>query len=207
MLRVLVVDNRDSFVYNLVQLLHEDGRCCYEVHREGELPLERLDEFNALLLSPGPGLPGEAPEMMQLISQCAPTHSILGICLGHQAIAQAYGAELKQLGRPLHGHSSRLEICSDDPLLSHLPPETTIGRYHSWAVDEGTMPQELIPLAWASDPDGARHIMALRHRQYLVYGLQFHPESMITSHGAMYLSRWLDLTLEYRPSSASIPFP
>lgn len=198
MVHILVVDNRDSYVYNLVQLLREDDRCTYEIHRTGSVPLERICEFDGILLSPGPGLPEESEQMMWVLKHCAQTHCILGVCLGHQALGQVYGAQLEQLPSPLHGHPSALEGVEDDPLLNGLADGTIVGRYHSWVINADSLPDSLLPLAWASERDGARHIMALRHRTRPSYGVQFHPESMITESGRTYLTNWISLCLEHQ---------
>lgn len=198
MVHILVVDNRDSYVYNLVQLLREDERCTYEVHRTGQIPLERITEFDAILLSPGPGLPDESEQMMWLLEHCAPSHCILGVCLGHQALGISYGAKLEQLPAPLHGHPSALMNLDNHPLLSNLLEGTIIGRYHSWVVDASTLPDELIPMAWTQEADGVKHIMAMRHRSYPSYGVQFHPESMITESGRIYLTNWISICQEYK---------
>ena len=171
---LLVIDNRDSFVYNVVELLRSLPELTFEVIPEGELELSSLPEHDGLILSPGPGVPSEFPRMQALIRAEAGVKPILGICLGHQALAEHYGATLVQLPAPRHGHASALEVI--DPT-----------RYHSWAVDEASLPTCLVPTAYCADAGEGRVLMAMRHRTEPVWSVQFHPESMISEHGRAYL--------------------
>ena len=186
---LLVIDNRDSFVYNVVELLRSLPELTFEVIPEGELELSSLPEHDGLILSPGPGVPSEFPRMQALIRAEAGVKPILGICLGHQALAEHYGAILVQLPSPRHGHASALEVIDPtDSLVGAIPTGSLVGRYHSWAVDEASLPTCLVPTAYCADADEGRVLMAMRHCTDPVWSVQFHPESMISEHGCAYLS-------------------
>ena len=185
---LLVIDNRDSFVYNVVELLRSLPELTFEVIPEGELELSSLPEHDGLILSPGPGVPSEFPRMQALIRAEAGVKPILGICLGHQALAEHYGATLVQLPAPRHGHASALEVIDPaDSLVGAIPTGSLVGRYHSWAVDEASLPTCLVPTAYCADTGEDRVLMAMRHRTEPVWSVQFHPESMISEHGRAYL--------------------
>lgn len=189
MQHILVIDNHDSFVYNLVQLLRQNGRCRFEIISNDRIADCHPRRFDKILLSPGPGIPEEAGDMPALIDQCKHTHPILGICLGHQAIAENFGASLQQLTSPRHGHSSPLNITDPgDPLFRQIPPGTPIGRYHSWVIDPAGLPACLK----ISSLDEEGHIMSFYHASLPIHGLQFHPESIITRHGRQIIDNWLD---------------
>ena len=186
---LLVIDNRDSFVYNVVELLRSLPELTFEVIPEGELELSSLPEHDGLILSPGPGVPSEFPRMQALIRAEAGVKPILGICLGHQALAEHYGARLVQLPAPRHGHASALVVIDlADSLVGAIPTGSLVGRYHSWAVDEASLPTGLVPTAYCADADEGRVLMAMRHRTEPVWSVQFHPESMISEYGRAYLS-------------------
>lgn len=186
-MKILVIDNYDSFVYNLVQLLREEKPDAeVVVVKNDQLQVAEAAPFDKILLSPGPGLPAEAGQMPALLDAWAPTKSILGICLGHQAIGQQFGGQLVQLAAPLHGQASGLLRCCDDYLFNKLPPRFTVGHYHSWVVAQ-PLPSALELLA----VDDLGHVMAVRHRQYDLRGLQFHPESVLTPQGATIIHNWL----------------
>ena len=185
---LLVIDNRDSFVYNVVELLRSLPELTFEVIPEGELELSSLPEHDGLILSPGPGVPSEFPRMQALIRAEAGVKPILGICLGHQALAEYYGATLVQLPAPRHGHASALVIIDPaDSLVGAIPMGSLVGRYHSWAVDDASLPTGLVPTAYCADTDEGRVLMAMRHCTEPVWSVQFHPESMISEHGRAYL--------------------
>ena len=185
---LLVIDNRDSFVYNVVELLRSLPELTFEVIPEGELELSSLPEHDGLILSPGPGVPSEFPRMQALIRAEAGVKPILGICLGHQALAEHYGATLVQLPAPRHGHASALEVIDPtDSLVGAIPTGSLVGRYHSWAVDDASLPSSLVPTAYCADAGEGRVLMAMRHRTEPVWSVQFHPESMISEHGRAYL--------------------
>ena len=191
---LLVIDNRDSFVYNVVELLRSLPELTFEVIPEGELELSSLPEHDGLILSPGPGVPSEFPRMQALIRAEAGIKPILGICLGHQALAEHYGAELVQLPAPRHGHASALVVIDPaDRLVGAIPTGSLVGRYHSWAVDDASLPSCLVPTAYCADAGEGRVLMAMRHRTEPVWSVQFHPESMISQEGAGYLERFVAL--------------
>ncbi len=188
-MKILVLDNYDSFTYNLVHLLRELGHGAnLTVTRNDQLPLEAVDAFDAIMLSPGPGIPSEAGLMPQIIKTYAPTKRILGVCLGHQGLAESFGATLYNMPAVLHGVANEAEVTApDERLFAGLPPRFQVGRYHSWAVRPETMPAELETTA--RDANG--EVLAFRHRQFDVRGVQFHPESILTEHGHKMLENWL----------------
>ncbi len=189
MAHILVADCYDSFVYNLIEILRNTPECSYEIH-----PIEACNDldwtaFDALLLSPGPGHPAEMKGLFQLIERTHRHIPIMGVCLGLQAINCFFGGGLRQLSHPLHGHADRLCLTSPiDPWFAAFPSESPIGRYHSWVVDEASLPQDLRIVARAAS-DGS--IMALRHTSLPIYGVQFHPESYLSPHGAQLIRYWL----------------
>ncbi len=183
---VLVIDNYDSFTFNLVHILEDLGRDV-TVWRNDQFELSEVESFSKVLLSPGPGLPKDAGLLLPLIENYGATKSILGVCLGHQAIGQVYGAQLKNLNQVFHGVDSKLKITSsEDPLFKGLPEEFLVGRYHSWVVEN--LPDELN----ATAHDEAGLIMAMRHAELDVAGVQFHPESIMTHYGKELISNWLN---------------
>ena len=188
-MKILVLDNYDSFTYNLVQLLRELGHGANTtVIRNDKLPLEAVEAYDAVLLSPGPGLPVEAGLMPRIIEKYAPTKRILGVCLGHQGLAESFGAALYNLPAVVHGVATDADVTvADEKLFRGLPPRFRVGRYHSWAVQPETMPADLEVTA----RDAGGEIMALRHRRYDVRGVQFHPESILTEHGHAMLDNFL----------------
>ena len=197
--RILIIDNQDSFVYNLVQLVREAKESCfYDVVRADALESCPMKRYDALLISPGPGLPDDEPLMMKVLDEFKREGKpILGICLGCQAIAVSEGYALKQIAQPLHGHMSRLIYDVNDLLFEGIPLGSAIARYHSWVVDMNSCAStqaNLVELAYSLDDDG-RQTMALRHKTLPIWGLQFHPESMISEYGARYISNWLSVVL------------
>ena len=196
---LLVIDNRDSFVYNVVELLRSLPELTFEVIPEGELELSSLPEHDGLILSPGPGVPSEFPRMQALIRAEVGVKPILGICLGHQALAEHYGATLVQLPAPRHGHASALVVIDPaDSLVGAIPTGSLVGRYHSWAVDDASLPSSLVPTAYCADAGEGRVLMAMRHRTEPVWSVQFHPESMISEHGRAYLSAFATAVRAWR---------
>ncbi|TDO20011.1 anthranilate synthase component II [Pedobacter duraquae] len=186
--KVLVIDNYDSFTYNLVHLINEVGREA-EVWRNDKFELEDVDQFDQILLSPGPGIPEEAGLLLEVIKKYAATKSIFGVCLGQQAIAEAFGGTLLNLGRPMHGIATPINVLDSDELLFKDCPATfDVGRYHSWVVNEAGLPEVL--QVTATDAD--QQIMALRHKTLDVRGVQFHPESVLTAHGKQMMKNWLE---------------
>ena len=186
--KVLVIDNYDSFTYNLVHLLQELDQA-YEVVRNDKFALEDVASYDKILLSPGPGIPEEAGLLLDVIRTYAPTKSILGICLGQQAIAEVFGGKLYNMPKPLHGVATDIIVTDEEEVLfKDFPRNSKIGRYHSWAVDKEALPAEL--KITALDPDGV--IMALTHREYDVRGMQFHPESVLTDNGKKLIENWIN---------------
>jgi anthranilate synthase component II len=189
-MHILLIDNYDSFTYNLVQLLRESGRG----HRLSIVPntlhaSEIPTGIDKVLISPGPGLPGESGNLMQMIAHFATKMPMLGICLGHQALALHFGCQLKQTNHSFHGYASQtIKAVTTDYLLAGLPPQFVCGRYHSWLIDPESV-SEGIEIT-ATDEQG--HIMAFRHLDFDIRGLQFHPESYITVNGQQILNNWLD---------------
>ena len=185
-MKILVIDNYDSFTYNLVHYL-EDLDCEVTVKRNDQLTLEEVDAFQKIVLSPGPGLPDEAGLLKTIIKTYAPTKSILGVCLGQQAIAEVYGGSLINLDAVYHGVSTKVTTCvNDESLFDGLDKTINVGRYHSWVVDPN-LPQELE--ATSIDENG--QVMSLRHKVYDLRGVQFHPESVLTPQGKKILENWI----------------
>lgn len=185
--KILVIDNYDSFTYNLVHLLQELGQE-YEVIRNDKFELDYVDNFDKILLSPGPGIPEEAGLLMEVIRKYAPTKSILGICLGQQAIAEVFGGRLFNLPKPLHGVASSIIVTDRKEKLFHnFPLDSKIGRYHSWAVEAESLPDSIKITA----VDENNIIMAIAHKEYDVRAMQFHPESVLTDNGKLLIANWL----------------
>ena len=186
-MKILVFDNYDSFTYNLVHLVKKIIGEKVEVHRNDQIPLEEVEKYDKIILSPGPGIPSEAGLLLPLIKEYAATKSILGVCLGHQAIGQAFGGKLVNLTTVYHGVATPITLSGDNNLFKDLPGELEVGRYHSWVVSDEEFPDELE--ITAKDANG--FIMALQHRTYDVRGVQFHPESVLTPQGEVILRNWL----------------
>ena len=186
--KVVVVDNYDSFTYNLVHLLNE---CGYDatVWRNDKFELKDLAAFDKILLSPGPGLPSESGLLLDVIKEYGSTKSILGVCLGLQAITEVYGGSLYNLKRPVHGTATPLDILKrDEVLFKGIPDNFMVGRYHSWAADKANFPDDLE--ITAVDSEGV--IMAISHKTLDVKGVQFHPESILSEYGKEIVSNWLE---------------
>ena len=191
-MNILVFDNYDSFTYNLVHLVEKIIHGKVTVHRNDKIPLEDVKQFDKIILSPGPGIPEEAGMLLPLIKEYASSKSILGVCLGHQAIGQAFGGTLVNLDTVYHGvatkikaHEGRTKQSID--LFAQLPNELEVGRYHSWVISDDHFPDELE--ITATDDNG--YIMALQHKTYDVQGVQFHPESILTPDGERMMRNWL----------------
>ncbi len=186
--KILVIDNYDSFVYNIVHYL-EEFDCEVTTIRNDKIEFDQIQEFDKILLSPGPGIPSEAGKMMDIIREFAPTKSILGVCLGQQAIGEIFGGKLENLNQVLHGVSTfAIAKVNDEPLYQNIPPQFEVGRYHSWVVSNDEFPEELE--ITAVDENG--FIMSLRHRKYDVRGVQFHPESILTPQGKKMIENWVN---------------
>lgn len=184
--RVAVIDNYDSFTYNLVHLLRKLG-ADVTVFRNDQFELDTLKDFDKILLSPGPGIPSEAGLLTAVIRTYAASKPILGVCLGHQAIGEVFGGSLTNLSEVFHGVATEGTNLQRDYIFSGLPQRITMGRYHSWVVDRDSLPQCLEVTAESDEG----YIMALRHKEYDVHGIQFHPESVLTPMGETIVNNWL----------------
>lgn len=185
-MKIVVIDNYDSFTYNLVHYL-EDLNADVTVFRNDEFELEELEKFDKILLSPGPGIPDEAGLLKAVIKKYAPTKSIFGVCLGLQAIGEVFGSKLTNLDKVYHGVATKVTQIEDDFIFNELPKETEVGRYHSWVVANENLPEELI--ITSIDENG--QIMSMKHSVYDVRGVQYHPESVLTPNGKKILENWL----------------
>lgn len=187
-MKILVLDNYDSFTYNLVYIVRQLGcGALMDVFRNDKISLEDVAQYDKILLSPGPGVPSEAGIMPELLKKYSPTKSILGVCLGHQAIGEAFGGSLINLSEVLHGVASEVTV-QPDVLFEGVPKTFKIGRYHSWVIDETTLSPNLEVIARTPD----QQIMAVRHKKYDVRGVQFHPESILTENGVKIMQNWLE---------------
>ena len=184
--RVVIIDNYDSFTYNLAHLVKQLG-AKVEVFRNDQFTLNQLERFTKIILSPGPGIPEEAGLLMDVIRTYAGRKPMLGVCLGHQAIAEVFGGKLVNLKEVYHGIATEGTQFGNDPIFSGLPKRIVMGRYHSWVVDRVGFPDCLEVTAMSDDGQ----IMALRHRNYNIHGIQFHPESVLTPEGATIVRNWL----------------
>ena len=190
MKKILVIDNYDSFVYNIVQILCEDKSAPQvDVVRNTDIPFDTLCSYDGIVLSPGPSVPSQAGELNRAIAcVLANRQPVLGICLGHQALAEAFGAKLQQMPAPLHGHRSTLRIIDSDDLLFRGMTSAKVGRYHSWVVAHEDFPPQLR----ISSLDESGLIMSFYHPTLPVHGVQFHPESIITERGEEMIRRWIE---------------
>ena len=187
-LKLLIIDNYDSFTYNLVQIVEQLALCEFEVFKNDQIDIDSLDQYDKILISPGPGLPEEVGIVLRIIKQYSPSKSILGVCLGHQAIGVCFGAKLRNLNKILHGQSTKTNIIDkDDYLFNGIDDNFDAGRYHSWVLDPASLPEELE--VTATDHEG--NIMAISHKNHDVKGVQFHPESILTPSGKKLIKNWL----------------
>lgn len=186
-IKIVVIDNYDSFTYNLVHYL-EDLNATVTVFRNDEFELEELEQFDKILLSPGPGIPDEAGLLKEVIKKYAPTKSILGVCLGQQAIGEVFGGNLINLEKVYHGIATNVTNIVEDTLFTDIPKNIEVGRYHSWVVSPENFPDSLE----ITSVDSNGQIMSLRHKTYDVKGVQYHPESVLTPHGKKILENWLN---------------
>lgn len=187
-MKILVIDNYDSFVYNLVHYIREfvDD---VTVWRNDQFELDDVAAFDKIVLSPGPGIPEEAGLLKAVVERYAPTKSMLGVCLGQQAIGEVFGGSLINLDQVFHGVGTHVErLVDDEPLFTGLPKNFQVGRYHSWVVAREDFPQDLEITA----VDESGQIMAIRHKKYDLRGVQFHPESVLTPHGKSMIKNWLN---------------
>ena len=187
--KILLFDNYDSFTYNLVHLVEKILHTKVDVYRNNEIPMEQVKEYDKIILSPGPGIPEEAGMLLPLIKEYASSKSILGVCLGHQAIAEAFGATLINLETVFHGVATPIKILDrDDPLYKGLDETIEVGRYHSWIVSDKNLPAALE----IKSVDANNYIMGLKHKNFDVQGVQFHPESVLTPCGEIIIRNWLE---------------
>ncbi|MGP1590901.1 MAG: anthranilate synthase component II [Prevotella sp.] len=186
MKNIALIDNHDSFTYNIKHLIEQTG-CAVDVFDSLSLDINFLVNYEKLIIGPGPGLPSDYPNITSLLERYAQTKSILGICLGHQAIAQYFGAQSYNLKEVFHGITSILSVDNRNVLFRGLPSKIPVGRYHSWAVSSETFPYSLKITAQTDD----NVIMGLQHTFYNICGIQFHPESILTPHGEKMMFNWI----------------
>ena len=185
-MKLLILDNYDSFTYNIVHAVRELG-VEPAVCRNDKITLDEVDNFDKIIISPGPGIPSEAGILPQLLERYAGSKPILGVCLGHQAIGECFGARLRNLPEVYHGIKSQISITVPEYIFAGLPDRIDVGRYHSWVVDRNNLPDCLEVTAVSDDGE----IMAMRHRTLDVRGVQFHPESILTPQGLTIIDNWL----------------
>lgn len=193
-MKILIFDNYDSFTYNLVHVVEKIIHDKVDVSRNDKIPLEKINDYDKIILSPGPGLPSESGLLLSLIKAYAPSKSILGVCLGHQAIAESFGGKLENLKNVYHGVATKIKIhanrtLSENDVFKSLNDGLEAGRYHSWIVSKENFPVDLE--ITAEDENG--YIMALRHKTFDVQGVQFHPESVLTPLGEKIMRNWLNV--------------
>jgi anthranilate synthase component 2 len=186
-MKLLILDNYDSFTYNLVHLIEKVSNIQFDVIQNNKIELSTVSLYDKILLSPGPGLPKDAGIMLEVIKKYGHSKDILGVCLGLQGIGESFGAKLKNINPVCHGIATPIKIITNDTIFKNCPSTFTVGRYHSWVVDEQELPEEL--LITAIDEHG--YIMALKHNTYNVRGVQFHPESILSTFGETILANWL----------------
>jgi anthranilate synthase component 2 len=186
---ILVIDNYDSFTYNLVHAIKKISGLQVDVFRNDEITLDEIEKYDKIVLSPGPGLPEESGLLLDIIKKFSPTKSILGVCLGHQAIGEAFGGKLHNMNRVLHGIATPVELTASHSVLFEGLPETfEVGRYHSWIVQKEELPECFEVTSY--DNDGM--IMSMKHKEFDVEGVQFHPESVLTPLGEKIIENWLN---------------
>lgn len=187
-MKLVVIDNYDSFTYNLVHLVKELG-ADVDVKRNDQFQLSELEPYDKIILSPGPGIPSEAGLLLDVIKTYAGRKSMLGVCLGHQAIGEVFGAKLENLSQVFHGVATSIKLLGNDPIFKGLPRRIVVGRYHSWVVSKEGFPDCLEITAESDDGE----IMGLRHKDFDIRGIQFHPESVLTPEGKNIMRNWLNL--------------
>lgn len=188
MKKVLVLDNYDSFTYNLVHYIEANGKYEVDVFRNDEISIEQVNNYETIVLSPGPGLPSEAGILKDLIKTYAPTKKILGVCLGMQAIGEVYGGNLENLDTVYHGVATNLTVTDHSDLIyKNLPQNFNVGRYHSWVISREKFPEVLNITAIEEN----NQIMSLKHKDYNLYGVQYHPESILTENGKEIINNFL----------------
>ncbi len=185
-MKIVIIDNYDSFTYNLHQILAETG-AEISVVRNDQFQLQDLEPYDKIVLSPGPGIPSEAGLLMDVISTYAGRKPMLGVCLGHQAIGEHFGAKLTNIPDVYHGVATEGSLMGNDPIFEGCEQRLVMGRYHSWVVDSASLPSCLEVTAVSDDG----YIMALRHKTYDIHGIQFHPESVLTPEGRKIIENWV----------------
>jgi len=193
-MKILIFDNYDSFTYNLVHVVEKIIHNKVDVYRNDKISLEKIKDYDKIILSPGPGLPCESGLLLSLIEEYASSRSILGVCLGQQAIAETFGGKLENLKNVYHGVATKIKVndkrtSSENDVFKSLPNELEVGRYHSWIVSKEHFPADLE--ITAEDENG--YIMGLRHKKFDVQGVQFHPESVLTPMGEKMMRNWLSV--------------
>lgn len=186
-MKIAIIDNYDSFTYNLSHLVKELG-AEVTVYRNDQFTMDMLEPYDKLILSPGPGIPSEAGLLLDVIREYAGKKPILGVCLGHQAIGECFGAHLTNLSSVFHGVATPCHITKSDYLFDSLPETIEIGRYHSWVVDTQALP-DCLEITSVSDEG---YIMSLRHKTFDIRGIQYHPESVLTPDGRQIISNWMN---------------
>jgi anthranilate synthase component 2 len=186
-MKILVLDNYDSFTYNLVHIIEKIGGCDVSVFRNDKIGLSQVEAYDKVVLSPGPGIPSEAGILMKLVKQYMTSKPILGVCLGHQAIAEVFGGKLINLSKVHHGVATQMKIIAKDYMFEGLPESYSVGRYHSWAVEKKSIPEDFVITA----VDIEDEILAISHKKHDLKGVQFHPESILTEHGEKLMYNWL----------------
>ena len=187
-MKIVIIDNYDSFTYNLSHLVKELG-ADVTVFRNDKFLLNEIEQYDKIILSPGPGIPSEAGLLLDVIRTYRGRKPMLGVCLGHQAIGEVFGARLTNLSTVYHGVATEGTQYGNDPIFRSMPKRIIMGRYHSWVVDSTSLPECLEVTAMSDDG----YIMALRHRHYDIHGIQFHPESVLTPEGRQRGRNWLEL--------------
>ena len=187
-MKILVIDNYDSFTYNLVHYIEKITGKRPDVFRNDEISIEEVGHYDKIVLSPGPGIPIEAGIILDVIRKYGSIRSILGVCLGHQAIGEAFGGKLINLDKVYHGVASKIQVLTpNDPLYAGIPNEFSVGRYHSWVVEKESLPDCFT----INSIDEHGLVMGISHKQYDVKGVQFHPESVLTEHGMKMMENWI----------------
>ena len=190
MKRILVIDNYDSFTYNLVHYIRNLTDDPMDVFRNDEIVIDEIKNFDKILLSPGPGIPIEAGICLDLIKEYAPSKSILGVCLGHQAIGEAFGGKLINLERVYHGVATPIHLLvKEEPLHQDIPSRINAGRYHSWVLEKDELPDCFT----ITSEDESGMIMGISHKQFDIRGVQYHPESVLTEYGMKMMENWLKI--------------
>lgn len=186
-MKILIVDNHDSFTYNLKQLIDKSESCDYDIIKHNEIEINSVARYDKILISPGPELPENHPILSEIIKKHYKSIPILGVCLGFQAIAETFGAKLRNFDEPFHGISKKNQVLSNDLLFNNLPNQFNVGLYHSWYMSDEVIPDELE--ITSRSEDGI--IMSIRHKQHNLHGIQFHPESIMTEFGQVIINNWL----------------